>query len=90
MIKYKTESIRFGVNDRIDEIMVERETDSSVWIRNRRELKACDWHVYHDSWKLAYDYLVKSAIDQVKRKENELNYANESLSDVLKMEEPND
>jgi len=49
-LKYKTENTRYSVHAKIEAVEIERETESSVWIKRLRSAKASEWHNYHDSW----------------------------------------
>ncbi len=57
MIKYMTGDY----NKPIMMVIVERETESSVWVNGRRKAKKGDWHNYHHSWEEAREYLIKKA-----------------------------
>lgn len=58
IVKYRTSG--FGKNP-IEKIEVERETDSSVWIKGRRSVKDSSWLKYFDSWEDAHSFLLQKA-----------------------------
>jgi poly(3-hydroxyalkanoate) synthetase len=45
----------------IEAVEVERETDSSVWIKGNRNAKITSYHKYWDSWEEAHAYLLERA-----------------------------
>ena len=91
MTKEKTGNVEFYVEPKITEIEIVRETDSSVWRKNGlRELKSTYWHVYHDSWKEAHDYLIRKAEQYIRGRRDKLKASEDELSEVLKMEAPRD
>lgn len=55
MIKYKTGSIYSSVE--IESVEIERETESSIWIKGRMRSKRSRYEIYHASWQDAHDYL---------------------------------
>jgi len=84
MIKYSTDSY----STKIVKVEVDRETESSVWIKGRRTKKKSDFMTFHDSWKDAHCWLLSRA--QSKLKYILIRYE-ERLSDVNaieKMTEP--
>jgi len=87
MIKYKTGSVRYRVEPKIEKIEVERETKSTVWIKGRAERKHGEYHDYHDTWKEARDFLVDNAYEHIDDKTNALEFAEKALDEVMAMEE---
>lgn len=90
MKKYKTGRCSFDVKAIIEEIEIQRETKSSVWINNKREAKECTWHIYHDTWQAAHDYLKQTANLKVEGARNRLDRAIKNLFDVSLMEPPDE
>ena len=89
MIKYKTRSTKCGVQAEIVEVEISRETDRSVWLPGGRiERKMCDYHLYHDTWQDANDYLLRIADEQVDIAQNKLERARRRRAEVLAMREP--
>jgi len=78
MIKYKTD----GWNSLIERIEVERETDSSVWIKGRRCAKASSYNNYFDKWDQAKDYLLKGALRNRDNKRHQLDRADKELKKI--------
>lgn len=59
MIKYQTDSgDRWSVKAEIIPVEVEKETETSVWIRGQRNNKVTQYTVYHDTWEAAKAYLI--------------------------------
>lgn len=46
---------------RIIEVEVERETESSVWVKGRRHNKRSEYENYWDSWEDAHSFLLQNA-----------------------------
>ena len=55
MIKYRTGKF---INNPIEAVEVERETDSSVWINGSRNAKHTIYYMYWDTWQEAHEYLM--------------------------------
>ena len=90
MLKYKTGRCFYDVSASIYEVEIERETESSVWIGNRREAKKCEWHTYHDTWGIAHKYLTRKANEKVEAAKTKLEAAIKNRDEVLRMEPPNE
>lgn len=66
----------------IDVVEVDRSTDKSVWINNRRESRHTDFYQYHSTWDDAYAYLLAKAEREVTNARFRLNSANGYLGNV--------
>jgi hypothetical protein len=76
MIKYRTS----GWLKPIEEVEIERETESSVFFHSgRREAKQCRSGQYFDSWEEAYRDVIKGAISKIKYAQVALSNAEEDL-----------
>ena len=65
MTKYKTGDTRWGVMAEIEPVEVDKDTDSSVWIRGRRRAKVSEYEVFHDTWQSAHEHLLRKATERV-------------------------
>ncbi len=81
-IKYKTRG------DKIFEGEVERETDSSVWIKGRQRSKRTTYDCFFDSFEEAKAYLVSGARKEVEQCKSSLHYARTRLGMVESLKEP--
>jgi hypothetical protein len=72
MKKYKTDACSWGVPAYIEEVEVERETESSVWIKGRRNAKVTDYAMYFDTWEDAHDYLLKKCDEKIAYAKNQV------------------
>ena len=85
MIKFRT--CDFGKN-LIEEIDVERETDSSVWINGRRSAKNSSWHKYWDSWEEAHAFLLEKAEKSLQSARRSLERAQGEYGNIKGMKAP--
>ena len=53
MLKFATNKYSIG----IEEVVVERETEHSVWVKGNRSARHSDWHQYHDTYEQAFNHL---------------------------------
>lgn len=67
---------------------VERETESSVWIRGRRNAKVSDWAIYHDDFEAARKYLMVSYTEKIAMLESRIATTRKELGKVIAMEKP--
>ena len=58
VVKYRTNSF---LRKTIERVEIERETESSVWIGDRRRAKRSEYESYWDSWEEARSYLIEKA-----------------------------
>lgn len=85
MKKYKAQGYIFA---RIDEVNVERETASSVWIGGRRYLKISGYESFFDTWEEAHIYLVGEAQNKVDLARRVLDKKCSELEKLRSMEKP--
>lgn len=85
MIKYKAEIW----HNEIDEVEVERETESSVWINGRRHAKQTSCACYFDTWDEALDYKLSKSQDEVERARSALERAKSKLGNIKGLKKPN-
>ena len=88
MVRYKTERTEWRVEAKITPVEVEKETDVSVWIGGRRHGKVTDWHIYHDTWRAAHNYLTEVAERHVNRAKLALEQTKGAQGNVKGMKEP--
>ena len=92
MIKYRT-GFTFRSNP-IDKVEVERETDSSVWIKNtttgkdRRVSKTGKYENYFDTWEQAKIYLLKEAEDELNAARRNLERAQSKYGNIKGLKKP--
>lgn len=77
VIKYKT-----GYGEKISQVEIEKETDSSVWIRGSRSAKKSEYAHYHDSWEAAKQHLVGRAESKLARARLDLERAQNDLGNA--------
>ena len=85
MIKFRTGG--FGKN-LIEEIEVERETDSSVWINGRRNAKNSSLHKYCDTWGEAHLFLLEKAERSLESARRSLERAQGEYGNIKGMKAP--
>lgn len=88
MIKYRTERTSWQVEAKITPVEVERETDSSLWIKGRRQAKSLQHETYHDTWDIAHAYLMEIANQHCQTARRNLETANGKLGNVKGMKRP--
>jgi len=88
MKKYVTGTGRWGVAAKIEVVEIERETESSVWVRGNRLGKITESHVYHDSWAAAHSYLLEKAKGKVEYARRQLEEHKSYLGNVKGMKNP--
>lgn len=71
----------------IIKVEIERETDSSVWIRGHRQGKNTESHQYLDTWKEAEFLLREQAEGYLDTCKNRLKDAEEILSEIKELRE---
>jgi len=67
MIKYRIDKYSETPEFRISKVEIEKETDTSVWIRGMRNNKHSSFHNYFDTWKEAHEYILGLANNNVNR-----------------------
>lgn len=88
MKKYMTGSTRYQVSAKITEIEVDRETESSVWVKGVRRQKVTEYAVYHNSWDDAHSYLLAAAGRKVEYARKTLEEHRSYLGNVQGMAKP--
>jgi len=81
MIKYMTG--RFP--KAIESVEIERETESSVWIKGSRRNKILGRHRYYDTWAEAKKYLIDKTSFKVRNCQLSLDSAKHELSKLLQL-----
>ena len=61
-------------------VVIDRESDSSVWIKGRRLAKLSSYESYFDTFQEAKSHLIAYATDEVNKAKARLDYRNEILS----------
>jgi len=79
MIKYKTG----GYHKEIEAVEIEKESEKSVWINGRTQLKHTSYHNYFDTWQQGKDFLVKEAQQKVDLCAKRLEYSQEKQAELL-------
>jgi len=84
--------------NRIEEVMVIRETAAFVYVPNeyatgekkpeRREAKSGEFAQYHDTWAAAHAYLIDRAQEKVRAARRQLELANAVLGNVKGLKPP--
>lgn len=59
--KYKTTGYNYIPNAEIIKVEIEKETNTSVWIKRRRCAKRTAYDCYFDTWEDAYAYILDLA-----------------------------
>jgi len=86
MKKYKVRiNKQWSCEAEIEEVEVERETDKSVWIDGRRNMKESDWANYYDTWEEAHSNLLNQQRSHVASVEGRFKYAFKVLTDIEAM-----
>lgn len=81
IVKYKTGSI---YSNTIEEIEVERETESSVWVRGKRKSK-WGYEGYFDTWEGAREFLLGRADEELKSARRRLQDAQSKYGNIKGM-----
>jgi hypothetical protein len=79
MIKYRTRW------ETIVKVEVERETESCVWIKGRRNNKKSGWENFFDTWQEAHAFVIQNAEEKVFNIVNELARAKHELEKIKGM-----
>ena len=90
MIKYRTEETTFGVTAKITPVDVESETETSVWVKGRRQNKVSSRGTYHDTWDAAHAHLLSEAGRQLTAATRQLERETDALRNVRGMKRPED
>lgn len=84
-IKYRTGGYRY--KGTIEKVIVERETEPSVYLNGRRYLKRSEKHNFFDSFKKAKTFLLEKAEFDVNRYKKHLTNAQEKLEAIKSLTE---
>lgn len=71
----------------IDVVEVDRQTDSSVWIKGRMHRRSSDYKIYFDTFDEGKQWLVKRMESKVKSASASLKYEEKELEKVKALEE---
>lgn len=82
MIKYVTDSTAYEVRAKIKPVEIDRETESSVWVRGRRRAKDSEYETFHNSWAEARSHLIESAKDKVALAKMRLEHHESNLKEL--------
>ncbi len=82
LTKYKTHG---GRAIKIIPVEVDRQTESSVWIKGRRRARRTDWDTYHDSWEHAQYHLIQRETTKVETCTVALKDAQDRLSAIKEL-----
>ena len=85
--KYKTGAGSL-VDAKVETVQVERETESSVWIRGYRVAKESDWRMFHDTWEQAHAYLTARAEIRLTNARRQLELAQAFAGNIKGMKKP--
>lgn len=91
MIKWKA---TYTYGHKIEKVEVSRETDSSVFILNRRQgrirrhAKTTSYEKYFDTWEMAFEFLSDHCAELVLNKKRRLKEAKEILVGVMALTKP--
>ena len=79
---------RPGFFDTIEEVTVERETESSVWINGRRSAKRSSYDNYFDTWREAHECILLIAKKKLRSAKMRVSAAEDRLAKIDSMVEP--
>ena len=80
LYKYATGYI---CNKLIEKVEIERETESSVWIKGIRKAKRThDWHNFFDTWEEAHNFLLDNSESDLKSARNRLSIAQDRNGNI--------
>lgn len=85
MKKYRIDAGRHDLSARIDEIEVDRETDSSIWVNGRRLAKFTEWHNHYDTWDKAHTALMERQQSRCESLRRNLGYSEMRLDSIKMM-----
>lgn len=87
IVKFKA-APAFSWSRKIERVEVERESDSSVWIKGRRHSKTADYASYFDTWALAREALRTAATIKVDLAQRRLAEAQAELAAIEALQPP--
>lgn len=66
----------------IEEVTIDRETESSVWIDGRRNAKESSWYNFFDTWEAAHAFLICNTESEVLNCRRNLEVASGKLGNI--------
>jgi hypothetical protein len=88
MIKYKARISNYAFINDIDAVECERETESSVFINGRRNLKRSSYDNFYDTWGEAHAALLANAQRLVEQRRKDMARSEASLLAIQAMVKP--
>lgn len=85
MIKFKVSLGDYDVTPRIDEVIIEKETASSVWINGSRQAKRANYTNYFDTREQAKKALCNAQENRCNSLKRQLEKAEDSLLKVREL-----
>ena len=73
-----------GYNELIEEILVNKVSDKTVWLNNRRVSKRSSFANYWDSKEEAKEYIIRNLNISIKNAENKIKKAHKDLQELKK------
>ena len=71
--------------ERIEEVDVERVSESSVWINGQRRAIRSSWEAYHETWEAAHKHVLGIAEYKLEKAHRDLTRAQSKLATVKAM-----
>ena len=90
MDKIKKYYANFIVEPGIGVVWVDKETDSFVWIKGRRNSKESKYDRFADTWEEAHQWMIDVARKKVQRAQRNVDYYSEELNKILALKEDGD
>lgn len=87
IIKYRTGGWNLS-SELIKPILVDRETENSVFIGSTRNAKRSSFHNYFDTWGEAKAFLLKNAENEAVIARKRLEYANGKVGNIKGLKKP--
>ena len=84
MVKYK---VNYYWRPEVEKVEVEKETESSVWIKGRREAKEAQYHAFFDTFQEAKDFLIDVFEKKARSVRRQLEQANGYLGNAKGLKE---
>lgn len=89
MKKYRVRLDRRWPGDgKIEEVEVDRETSSSVWINGNRNSKVSEWHTYFDTWEDAQRAMYQNTKQIIAMRKAQYDEACAHLMKIAAMKKP--
>lgn len=84
MVKYKVDHYW---RPEVKKVEIEKETESSVWIKGRREAKETQYHAFFDTFQEAKDFLIDVFEKKAQAVRRQLEQANGHLGNAKGLKE---